>query len=77
MWTYSTLFISKEDYYKASKPKKILFSVFSLWTVGCLGIWAIKQQNPEKYYKNVLLSPIIVPVMALTPVIAIYVYSTK
>ena len=77
MWTYSTLFISVEDYYRASKPKKMLCGFLAAYTSTGLGIWFLKQKNPEIYYKKLLLSPILMPLMALSPLIAVYTYKKK
>ena len=77
MWTYSRLIISEEDYYKASKPKKILCAFGAVYTSACVSIWATKQANPEKYFKQILLSPFIIPAMAIAPIAAVYLFNVK
>ena len=77
MFTYSRLLISEEDYYKSSKPKKMLFGFFTCYGSVGLSIWVVKQQNPETYYKKILLSPIIIPLMVITPILASYLFVMK
>ena len=77
MFSYSTLLISIEDYKRASRPKKALFLFASLWTGLGIGIWAVKQMNPEIFYKKIVLSPLVVFSMTLSPLLAITLYRAK
>ena len=77
MWTYSRFLISEEDYYKLSKPKKILCSFFACWAACGLSIWMVKQNNPETFYRKIAISPFIGPIMATTPIAAVYIFVHK
>ena len=77
MFTYSRLLISDEDYYLSAWPKKVLFGFFSCYSVASLGIFLIKQSNPEIFYRKILISPAIVAIMTLSPIIAVYGFTVK
>ena len=68
MWQYSRLLISEEDFYKASKPKKVL-CIFGLTWTGIAVLLRLKYlQNAETVFKSFLITPMM-PVFAITPLI--------
>ena len=77
MWTYSRFLISEEDYYKASKLKKMFSGFCACWAAVGLSIWAVKQKNPETFYRKILLSPFVMPAMCIAPIIAGYAFVIK
>ena len=73
VWNYSTLFISEEDYKRASFPKKCLLG-FAVCYVGVAGVIKLQHaKNPEVFYKRILFTPL-TPIMAIAPLFAIYQY---
>ena len=77
MFAYSRCLISDEDYYRLSRPKKIMFAFMACYTSVGIGIWAVKQKNPEIYYKKLLISPFLLPLMSVILPTAVFLYFKK
>lgn len=69
------MFISKEDYKKMSKPKKISGLMAGIWGAGATGLSYLYQVNREIFFKRFLLTPFSV-IFGITP-IAIGIYFVK
>lgn len=68
MWQYSRLLISEDDFYKASKPKKIL-CVFGIAWAGIAVFLRHKYlQNAEIIFKSFIMTPLM-PIFGLSPIV--------
>ena len=74
VWNYSRSFISEEDYYRMSRPKKFAFAFYALWGAAGFYFWNMKQANPETFYKKVVFSPAVVITMTIAPIVVAFTY---
>ena len=74
VWDYKVALVSQEDFYAMSKPKSRLMGFFGFYSLTCLWMYMTKQINPELYFRKLIISPVLVPTLAISPFIAIYAY---
>ena len=69
--------ITPEDRLALSRPKKAFFAFLSVWTVCAMGIYYVKHNKPEMFYRKVLINPLVMPSMIIFPTVGSYYYMTE
>ena len=54
-----------------------MFGVLSVWAAAASCAYYTSMTNPEIFYKKIVFSPFVLPVMAAVPIASVYLYTVK